>query len=289
MFAAVVAVFTAVTPDGGSRAQTLVVKKKPVSSKKETSEKMRPTKATGRTAIRAGTSARSSGRKAPGKRASAKTVRRVTRRTAATAVRSPATGESSSTAKRRNPRLIQNLLLLSSSDLDKHFEKATPDDIVKLFEQSYPSDLVNVLLGLKRSTCRRLFEVATDHRKKAYVDTITLYFYKDYLTNPFPLELDGQDGSAMPNYYALVGMARDASGEEIDEAWKLLMKAFKPTCFPPTERKMGDIRCKEIKAAFERLRSPSRRQEVNRLLPSINYFYPKRAQSWLGMVQRFSP
>ena len=178
---------------------------------------------------------------------------------------------------------------MTSTELEAHFEKITPDEVVKLFEESYPSDLVNLLLGLKRSTCRALFEMVTDHRRKAYLDTITLYYYKDYLTNPFPLELDATDGGSVPNYYAIVGMARDSSEDEIDEASKLLTRAFKPECFPPSDRKMGDVRYQEIKAAFDRLRSSKRREEVNRILPSINYFYPKRTESWLDMVQRFSP
>ncbi len=179
---------------------------------------------------------------------------------------------------------------MSAAEIEEHFERVSDDEIVKLFEQSYPSDLVNLLLGLKKSTCRRIFEVVTEHRKKAFLDTITLYFYNDYLTNPFPLELDSQEGGhAMPNYYAIVGMARDATEDEIEMASRLLTRAFHPNSFPPGDRKMGDVRGREIKAAFDRLKSPQRRQEVNRLLPSINYYYPKRSESWLEMVQRFAP
>ena len=213
---------------------------------------------------------------APSKPSSTKKVQRTT------------AAKTASTTKRKNPRLVQNLLLMSSSELEEHFMKVRPEEIVRLFEESYPSDIVNIFLGLKRARCRQLFSVVTGHRKKAYLDTITLYYYKDYLTNPLPLQLNGSGGDSVPNYYAIVGMARDASEDEIDEASKLLTRAFKPQCFAPGDRKMGDLRLKEIKGAFERLRSPKRRDEVNRILPSVNYFYPKRADSWLEMVQRFA-
>ena len=195
----------------------------------------------------------------------------------------------SSSAKRKNPQLVQNLLLLSTAEIEEHFERLDEEELFRLFDDSYTSDLVNILLGLKKSTCKRIFELATSHRKRAYLDAITLYYYKEYLSNPFPLELNGLDGNTTPNYYAIVGVARDATEEEIEMASKLLIKAFKLDSFPPSDRKLGDIRGKEIKAAFERIKTPKRRLEVNQILPSINYYYPKRSDSWLDMVQRFSP
>jgi hypothetical protein len=190
--------------------------------------------------------------------------------------------------KRKNPRVLQAIQHLSPAAQEEFLEKISPEEAIKLFDQSYPSDLVNLLLGLKKSTCRRLFEIVTAHRRKAYLEAITLYYYKDYLTNPLPLEIGVHDGRSVPNYYALVGMARDASRDEIENASRLLLRAFQPECFAPADRKMGDLRYREIKSAFDRLLSHERRGQVDRLLPSINYIYPKRSQSWFDMVLKYS-
>ncbi len=189
-------------------------------------------------------------------------------------------------ARKRSSRMVQNILLLSSVEQAEYFERISDEEIIKLFDSSYPSELVNLLLGIKKSTCRRLFEVAVKHRKRAYLDVITLYYYKDYLTNPLPLTVEGIDRTSMQNYYAIVGMGRDASEEEINLASKLLIHAYQPESFPPAERKNGEIRYLEIKTAFDRLKNPRTRLDVDRLLPNVSYLYPRRDQSWPENVQR---
>jgi hypothetical protein len=191
--------------------------------------------------------------------------------------------------KRKSSRLLQNLKSLKRDELEQYFEKIRPQELLELFETSYASELVNFLLDLKKITCRKIFESAVRHGKKAYLDTIALYYYREYLTNPLPLEIESNRGESIPNYYAIIGVSKDAADFEIQDAAKLLIKAYQPENFPPQDRKMGMLRLNEIKEAFQQLRSDKRRHELEGLFPSIHYLYPRRDQTWMQMVQKLLP
>jgi DnaJ-like protein len=198
-----------------------------------------------------------------------------------------ATGsKESAAARRKNPRLLANLVAQSHSAIEAYLESATPEDIIKLFEESYCSSLVNFLLDQKKSATKRLFEMMIRHKKRAFLDVITLYYYKDYLINPFPLTLESETRRDLPNHYAIVGVPRAATVEELKLAHKLLASSFSADSFPPSERKIGEERLREIDDAFEILKNPKRRQDLDANLPNISYFYPRRDQSWLEAVNR---
>lgn len=232
------------------------------------------------------TGARETVKKKTPKKASRVTVKKTSRISSSATTK---TGSAKTSKPRRSSRLVTSLLALSPLEREQHFDSIQEEELIKLFSQSFPSDLVNLFLGLKPSTCRRLFEVLINHRKKAYLDTITLYYHKSYLINPFPLDLRGTDGHQLPNYYAILGLSRDATEWEIDTAAKLLLKAYQSDSFPPGDRKLGDTRRGEIKESFTHLRTLKFREVADRKLPANNYYYPRRDQSWMEAMQRFMP
>ncbi len=194
--------------------------------------------------------------------------------------------EERSAARRKNPRLLANLLAQSRSYCELYMESASPEDVIRLFEESYCSSLVNFLLDLKKSTTKRLFEVMVRHKKRAFLNVITLYYYKDYLINPLPLTLESESTRDLPNLYAIVGVPREATAEEVKTAHKLLTASFSADSFSPPDRKVGEERLQEIESAFEVLKNPKRRKELDDKLPNISYFYPRRDLSWLEAVNR---
>jgi hypothetical protein len=189
-------------------------------------------------------------------------------------------------SRRRDSKVLQSILARSRGDQELYLEVIGEEELLELFETSYPSELANLLLDLKKFTCRRLLETVVARRKRTHLDTITLYYYKDYLTSPLPLVVHGMNGQRVPNYYAIIGLPRDASDEEVHEASKLLIKAFQPESFSAAERETGQRRLEEIQDAYQHLRNGKRRQETDMSLPSNNYLYPRREQSWWNMVQR---
>ena len=229
----------------------------------------------------------SSKKKAPKKKPTAKTTaKKAVKKTVKKTVKKAAP---KTPAKRRNPRLVQNILSLRPIERESHFEEIGDEELVNLFENSYPSELVNIFLGLKPSTCRRVFEIAIKHRKRAYLDVITLYYHRIYLVNPFPLDLRALNGEQVPNYYAILGVSKDATAGEIEVAAKLLLKAYQAESFPPSNRKVSDQRLEEIKDSFSQLKTTESRQVTDRRLPAIHYYYPRRDQSWMELMQRFIP
>lgn len=253
---------------------------------KKTTTKKSPKKVAKKSAARAGK--RTGARSTP---TSTSTARKVVR-TAGTSVaqktvaRKANPGLGAPTFNLRNPRRLQTIKNLPAGEQEEYFERIELDELVSLLEESYPSDFANLLMDLKKYTCRRLLEMAVGHRKRAYLDTITLYYYKLYLTNPLPLEIVDTSGANIPNYHALLGVPRDATVAEIAEASRLLIHAFQPENFPAGDRRMSEIRLAEIRDAARNLKSDTRREELETLLPSIHYLYPRRELSWLGMVQR---
>ncbi len=189
-------------------------------------------------------------------------------------------------ASRKNPRLIHQFLSQGPSFCETYFETIGAEEVIHLFEESYCSSLVNFLLDLKKSTTKRIFELIVRHRKRAFLNVITLYYYKDYLINPFPMTLESESGRELPNHYAILGVPREVTPEDLKMAHKLLVSSFSPDSFPPSERKIGDERLQEIDAAFEILKNPKRRKELNDNLPNINYLYPRRDQCWFEAVNR---
>jgi hypothetical protein len=190
------------------------------------------------------------------------------------------------TARRKNPRLISALLAQSSLTREIYFETIPAEEVIQMFEESYCSSLVNLLLDMKKSTTKRLFEIVVRYKKRAFVNVMTLYYYKDYLTNPLPLTLESDAGRHLPNHYAILGVPREAGIEDLKASHKLLVAAFSPDSFPPGERKMGEERLNEINSAFEILKNPKRRKILDDSLPNISYLYPRRDQSWFNAVTR---
>jgi len=209
-----------------------------------------------------------------------KTSSRKTRKSSSSRSKSkPAT-------RRKNPRLLNNLLSQGGSFREEYFENASPEEIIKIFEESYCSSIVNFLLDLKKSTAKRIFELIIRHKKRAFLNVITLYYYKDYLINPLPLTLEAVDGQEMPNHYAILGVPREVSHDDLKIAYKLLSSSFSADSFPPAERKASEERLREIDASFEILKNQKRRKDLDNNLPNINYLYPRRDQCWLESVNR---
>ena len=195
-------------------------------------------------------------------------------------------GSSPSVARRRNSRILHGFVGQRPQILEAFFESASPEEVMKIFDGSYPWTLANVLIDLKKSTSRRLLEFAVRNRKRAFTEVATLYYYKDYLTNPFPLDVLGTHNKRLPNFYAILGVGRESSHEEIKNAYKLLEAAFSEESFAPAERGVGEARLREMTQAYEELKEPKRRKEIDTILPAISYLYPRRDQSWLFAVLR---
>jgi len=168
------------------------------------------------------------------------------------------------------------------------FDGASVEKLLTIFDQSYPSDLVNILLDLKRATVKNVLEQLYKLRKRRVMEVSTLYYYKDYLTNPLPLELETEGGAMMANVYAILGVPREAKPDDLKEAHRLLSRAHDAEMFSPSMRKVGDERRQEITDAYNQLKNPQRREKTDKLLPNIGYLYPRRDQSWLEAVRRIS-
>ena len=189
-------------------------------------------------------------------------------------------------SRRKNPRILGSLVAQGRTAIETYFEGLSAEDAVKVFEESYAWGLVNVLLDLRKSTAKRLFEMVVRQKKRAFINVVTLYYYKEYLTNPLPLTLESDAGRNLPNHYAILGVPRDATLEELKMAHKCLEACFSPESFQPSERKLGEERLREVNAAFDILKNPKRRKALDDSLPSISYLYPRRDQSWLMTVSR---
>jgi len=201
---------------------------------------------------------------------------------------SDASRASGGSARRKNPRLLAALLNQRLSAVETFLETIDAEQVIPIFEESYCSSLVNLLLDLKKSTTKRLFEIAVRSRKRAFINVFTLYYYKEYLTNPLRLTLESEAGRHLPNHYAILGVPREATLDEVKSAHRLLSGAYGADCFPPADRKAGEVRLREIDAAFEILKNPKRRKQLDDALPNISYFYPRRDQSWLMAVNRLT-
>jgi len=158
-------------------------------------------------------------------------------------------------------------------------------ELRSVLEISYASDLVNALIDLRHSTVKDFFERMVSGRRRLIALIATLYHYKVYLTDPVPLEVAATNGEKLPNYYAVLGLPRDAWPEEVDEAYKLLSRAFAPDSFPPADQALARKNLDEITEAFEQLHTPKRREVANGLLPSLNALYPRREACWLESVK----
>src|SRR5262245_45045440 len=120
-------------------------------------------------------------------------------------------GRGSRSAARKGTRRTDHFLAMSREERSAYFDTIEPDELGKVLEESYNANLVHILLDLKKATVKRLFDSLAATRKRALVETATLYYYEDYLTNPLPLRVEIEPGRTMPNYYALLGVPRDAS------------------------------------------------------------------------------
>jgi hypothetical protein len=200
--------------------------------------------------------------------------------------RGPVGPEQTKLKARKNPKHIEALLALPKSECCEFFERGMTEEVLAVVDESYVSDLVNLLLDLKKSTVKRLFETLGQVRKRSIAEIATLYYYKEYLTNPVPMQIELQVGHHVPNHYAILGVPRDADDEDLRTAYRMLVKAHSPEVFSPAIRKSGGDRLRDINEAFENLKTPQRRDRTDKLLPNMSYLYPRRDQSWLEAVQR---
>ena len=191
-----------------------------------------------------------------------------------------------SAGSKRTTHHVDALLKLSRDEQMRFLESAGAEKLLKIFQESHPADLVRVLLDLKRAVVKQLFELIAGAHKRAVAEAATLFYYKDYLTNPLPMKVNTETGIPIPNYYAILGVPREAVEQDLKAAHRLLAKAHEPDVFPPAMRKSGEERLKEINDAFQNLKTPEKRAKADRLLPNVHYLYPRRDQSWLDSVQR---
>jgi hypothetical protein len=195
-------------------------------------------------------------------------------------------GRGRKAALRKGTKRTDHFLALTREEKSAYFDAIGEEELARIFEESYSANLVHILLDLKKATVKRLFEVLAAVRKRALVEAATLYYYEEYLTNPLPLRVEVEPGRSMPNYYALLGVPRDASNEELGAAYRLLKRAHDPGSFSPDLRKAGEERMKDIQDAFNNLKNPARRARADRLLPNMSYLYPRRDQSWFEAFTR---
>ncbi len=185
--------------------------------------------------------------------------------------------------KRKTNKFIRRWIELPQDELEALFESTPAPEILDAFEASYASDVVNLLLDLRKSVVLALLERLSAARKRALGEIVTLYYYKAYMMDPLPLQV-GRDST--PNYYAILGIPRESDAEDIKTAHRLLSRAHSPDGFSPAMRAAAEERLGEIKDAFHHLSTADRRLETDRILPTMNYLYPRRDQSWLESAQR---
>ncbi len=149
------------------------------------------------------------------------------KRTASKSTKSKSSSSRSSSGK-RSSRHTQLLLEMAQEERSSYFRDSPANTLLKVFEESYLSALVNVLLDMKRSEVRRLFERLVLLRKRVMIPALTLYQYKEYLINPLPLTISSTNGLDVPNYYSILGIPRESSAEDLKEAHKLLSRAYAP-------------------------------------------------------------
>jgi DnaJ-like protein len=195
-------------------------------------------------------------------------------------------GRRGKSAARKGTRRTDHFLAMTREEQSAYFDAIEPEELGKVLEESYNANLVHIFLDLKKATVKRLFDLLAAVRKRSLVEAATLYYYEEYLTNPLPLRVEIEPGRTMPNYYALLGVPRDASDEELKAAHRLLERAHGPASFSPDLRRAGEDRLKDIQDAFNNLKNPARRAKADRLLPNMSYLYPRRDQSWFEAVTR---
>ena len=154
-----------------------------------------------------------------------------------------------------------------------------------LLDESYGSDVVHLLLDMRRARVKELLERMLPGRKRQLLPLIALYHYKVYLLDPLPQEVRATTNETLPNYYAVLGLPRDAWQEEIDEAYVLLSRAFASEVFAPTDRALAERSLTEIREAYTHLENAEVRQQSDRLLPNLNGLYPRRETCWLEGVK----
>jgi hypothetical protein len=191
-------------------------------------------------------------------------------------------------AGKKTSKHVEVLSHLNRADREAYFENTPVEELLEMWEASYASDLVNMILDLKKSLVKACFEKLIALRRKAVLPAYTLYHYKEYLTNPLPLSIAVESGREIPNYYAILGMPRDATSDELKEAHRLLERAHAPEIFSPPFRKAAEESLKEINEAFSILKNPKKRAQADARLPNISYLYPRRDQSWFEAVKSYA-
>jgi hypothetical protein len=186
----------------------------------------------------------------------------------------------------RLSRQLEELLDRGQSALEEFFVDAPIAELRQILEGSGGADLVNVLLDLRHASVKTFFERVVSGRKRLAAPTIALYHYRSYLLDTVPFEIKATNGEKLPNYYAILGVPRDATADDIGEAHKHLLKAFSPEFFAESEHEKSAERLAEINDAFGNLKTDAKRETTDRLLPNINYLYPKRDVFWLDSVRR---
>lgn len=93
-------------------------------------------------------------------------------------------------------------------------------------------------------------------------------------SNTFPRTLRAWDGRTVKNYYAILGVPRNATLDIIKHAYRRLALAYHPDKYeredPQTEEDM-----KEITEAYEVLSDPEKRIAYDKIMPNVSYYYPR--------------
>ena len=169
---------------------------------------------------------------------------------------------------------------MGRNEHEAYFDATPPAELADVFETSYSADLVNVLLDLRRSTVKELLGTVAAVRKRAVAETATLYYYKEYLLNPLPWRVTTLESEEIPNYYAILGVPRDATEDEIKQAGRLLLRAHDAENFSAQIRGTNEEQAASIREASKCL-APAKRPALDQVLPNMSYLYPRRDQSWL--------
>jgi hypothetical protein len=76
---------------------------------------------------------------------------------------------------------------------------------------------------------------------------------------------------ALPDLYAVLGLARDATPAEVNAAFRSLVRRFHPDTRAPgtsSENMAGDAMLRQVVTAYQTLRDPDRRSEYDKLTSS---------------------
>jgi hypothetical protein len=90
---------------------------------------------------------------------------------------------------------------------------------------------------------------------------------------------DDQEGTLFPNYYAVLGVPKDATQDEIAERVRVIAKALAKDYIWGTQNPAAQARMRIFNEARELLRNPEKKREYDRRIPNNPNFYPTRGDA----------